>query len=917
MKLLKLRMCAFGPYPDLIEIDFSELEGLYLITGDTGAGKTTVFDAISFALYGVASGYLRSNSKSLRSDFADDKTRTFVELEFLNRGEKYTIKRFCRYDRINKNGKTKTEPEEAELTKPDGEIVSELSEVNNEIKNILGMSQDRFSKIIMIAQGEFQKFLNANTKERKEIFRKIFSTEFYAQFQYKIQELRDAEEKKLLDTQKLILENISLVSTSNEPLKTKILQTENVHLSEEFLEYLKTEIEDDKSKLEDLAKVVETAEQDKNTLVSKIQKAINDNQDINSFEKIEKELPFALKQAHESQKAYETEKANSAQRDAISKSIADLKQDFEKYKRLSELQTNLDLIKNNLEEEKTLLQTEETELAQNLLENDENKKILESLANIEVEKAKTEANIADNLKKQENFQKLSDILSQYNEKNEQLGNQQEIVKISMDNFINQEKFALKLYNTFISNQAGIIAKELKDGEPCPVCGSTNHPTPATLSTDMAVTQEECDIADKEKQRLKKICDDNTKKYTELNTTVTNLKQRLADETNFDFETGSVVELEAQIKKSLDETDLNKKIFASALKDLETKTKKKVQLQEGIKAFENVQKDKEKEISDIKAKISDIEKNALTLDTQIKEILKTLSYQNETEAKKALSQYEKRQQELALKLQNLENVKNENAKTLNNLQGQHKFLQEKVQGKKLTDIESLVQERENISKKLEQTQKEKTYVYSRCDTNEKLLESLKTKTAELKKYDARFQVLDSLFRTTSGKLSGKTKVSFENYVLATYFKQIIFAANKRLRDMTHGQFEFRLNLSGCGNKETGLDLDVFDAYTTKVRSVSTLSGGESFKAALSLALGLSDIVQQQSGGISIDTMFIDEGFGSLDTDSLDQTMQVLAELSSNNIQVGIISHVEKLRETIENKIVVTKTQNGSSLKVITP
>ena len=266
------------------------------------------------------------------------------------------------------------------------------------------------------------------------------------------------------------------------------------------------------------------------------------------------------------------------------------------------------------------------------------------------------------------------------------------------------------------------------------------------------------------------------------------------------------------------------------------------------------------------------------------------------------------------LENTEKAKNESSSMLSETKGRIRELEEKTS--QTIDINSdklkLVLDKKQNDLKI--IQERYVTIHNRHKNNNTKLEYIKKSQKEFEKLSKQVEILDNLNRTANGSLNGKQKISFENYVLGTYFDEIIVAANQRFKDMTSYQFELRRAETKSGNAQTGLDLDVFDSYTGKTRSVSSLSGGESFKAALALSLGLSDIVQQQTGGIQIETMFIDEGFGSLDNESLEQTMKILQELSCNQTLIGIISHVDILREQIEKKIIVTKTQTGSKLEV---
>ena len=269
------------------------------------------------------------------------------------------------------------------------------------------------------------------------------------------------------------------------------------------------------------------------------------------------------------------------------------------------------------------------------------------------------------------------------------------------------------------------------------------------------------------------------------------------------------------------------------------------------------------------------------------------------------------------LENATNAKSESEKKLSEINGQIKELEKQVKDEKFVDVEKLQADRDFVQEKFDEILEKEKELHTRHSNNSNLHKDITSLKKTFDKQSQYAEMLDNLSRTANGALREKEKISFENYVLRTYFERIVNAANARFKEMSSSQFELRIEFEKGGNSKTGLDLSVYDYYTGKERDISSLSGGESFKAALALSLGLSDVVQQQTGGVQIDTMFIDEGFGSLDPESLEQTMRTLKDLSGNKTLIGIISHVADLREKIERKIIVSKTQSGSNLQIELP
>jgi len=914
MKPLKLTMNAFGTYIDKTEIDFENFiqEGIYLITGDTGSGKTTIFDALSFALYGQASGSIRNNPQGLRSDFAEDNNITYVDLEFLNRGEKYFIHRECGYKKINKKGNITPVSEKVELIKPDKTVLSNISEVSEEINNILGIDKNQFTQIIMISQGEFQKFLLAPTKEKEKILRKIFSTNLYQDFQIKLNDLYKLKYSEKKDIELLLKKDISNIIPNSSELE-KLKQEENIFNLEELFEILEKSNQNDKKKNADFSKKSKKIQKEIAQLNKKIKEEeiiINDKKDLENINKI---LPKLEKEVINSQKEYENEKNKDKKRNELTIKINKLKQDLKEYAELDIKQEKLDFDNKNLDISEKNLKKYQTELKKAEEENEKNKKEIDKLKNLSGEIEKNKFNIEKNKIKKNELELLQKKTKEYFNKKYELNIQKEKVCDTEKNFQILKIHADEVYEILKANKAGLLARNLKEGVKCPVCGSIHHPSPAKLN-ETKLTEEDLEQANKERDNAQKITIQENNKLIEINAKVNSLKEELLKCIKSEFKLDDINKAKEKTETALKENEEETKKYNAEQKELNEKQKIQKELEKNINDFEEIKKELDFKINTQEEEQKKLSSNIASLSAIIKEKQKKLEYKTNKEALENLKTNENELSEMLKMLEILEKDKNEKLFLLNKTKGRKEELENKIPKNHKGDIEKFIAELKNKEELLKEEQKTNTITYSRYKNNETILLSIKKSKKEYEDISKKTDMLDNLNKTANGALSGgKQKITFENYILGAYFDEIIYAANKRFKEMTSYQFELRRAGSKSGNAQTGLDLDVFDYYSTKTRNVSTLSGGESFKAALALSLGLSDIVQQRSGGVEIETMFIDEGFGSLDSESLEQTMKILQELSGNKTLIGIISHISDLREKIDKKIIVTKTQKGSKLR----
>lgn len=919
MKLLKLTINAFGPFVDKTVINFNDFgnNGLFLITGDTGAGKTTIFDAITFALFGSASGSTRNNVSALRSDFADEDNRTFVELEFSNKGEKYTIARKAQHKKSNR--KTRLN-EEFSLICPCGTILTQ-TDATNKIQEIIGLDKSQFAQIVMLAQGEFQRLLNSNTKDRREIFQKIFKTFSLYTFQQKLKLRADMEKGNFKALENSIIQYVEGIDIDNaiETLifeKQSFLSAKNCYNLDSLLELLNQSNGLDNEKLVKLQKDLDENNKRNEEIVKQIEAATTIENNRKTLASIIENLPNLEEELNSKKLNYEKEKAKEEERNSIAVQIDKIEKTIPKYEELSKFEKELKLGVEDLTTSESSLKTLKETFEKTQKEYIENKNSIKIYLNVDVEIEQLNNKKKENTKEKENIKDIQNKLNKLAEKRKELETSQVELLESTKDYEEKSLKADKLYKEFICNQAGIIAQNIKDGDKCPVCGSTNHPCLAVLSSEN-ITQDAVDRAKKDTEISQTTCNQKSQIAAKLKAELDEQEKNILEKAKADFKILTIERLKEELPLILNRNNVDLETLKSLEEKLTADSKEKQKLLTSIENFEKSEVTNKATIQKLDDENSKKKEAVNTLTTKITETKKNLEFKSEDEANKKLKELKKQQNLLKENLEKLEKTYNEALTSYNQTIGQKKELENNLKGQKVIDIKKLNTDKVQLDEIIKQLNDDKTKVYSRHQTNSTALKNLMKSKKELKVSDSKRNVFQNLSDTANGCLDNKLKLTFENFVLSKYFKQILVAANKRFKAITYNQFEFKHSEDSKGNAYIGLDINVFDSYTGKERPVSTLSGGESFKAALSLALGLSDIIQQQVGGVQIDTMFIDEGFGSLDSDSLEQTMKILMELSNNETLIGIISHVAELREKIDRKIIVSKDKKGSSIKIEIP
>lgn len=915
MRPLKITISAFGPYAEKEIIDMSALgkSGLYLITGDTGAGKTTIFDAITYALYGALSGKNR-NPSMMRSKYALSQTPTFVELIFENKGKEYRVLRSPEYERPAKRGEGLiTQAPVAELFLPDGGVVTKTKEVTEKITEIIGIDFERFVGIAMIAQGDFLKLIMASTTERIEIFRRIFKTDFYNNLQNNLKQ----EAKKYKDEYERLVLSINQYISGASCDETNVLNLElekakNGELTfSDTVEIIEKIYKNDLKSEKQLSSDLEQNEKEQEKLNSIITKS---NEALKAKEKLKNDKKLLENTKNKLQNAkitLENEQNNLKIRENLNENIAKFKEQLKDYDELLKLENSLKDLKSN---HKKLLENREKLLKgkDEFLKNITAKKSrLEELKTVESDfrEQQIKCDDYDKLK-----QKAKDTYKIYKE---YLGAENDL-QSKITEYKNAADLSEKLSadfeiknRLFLDEQAGILALTLKDGEKCPVCGSVSHPLPAKISKN-APSENELKEAKTQLENARKISEEKSADCSAAQGRVKELKKQtdiaafsLLGECEFS-------EIKEKIFEYCDELKLKSDEAQTKLKSLKALSIEKENTEKEIPDLESNNLKNEQYLTKINQDIAECSAEIKTVENTTEKYRKNLQYSTFEEAKAALAEIQNKrdimQKAYDTALQSFNDVKSE----FDKLSGSIKTLESQVESKSETDVSQQIISLDVLKEEKTKLVQKLDVIKTRISVNKGVLENISLKSKELKKAEQKHKTVVSLSDTANGNLSGKTKIMLETYVQMTYFDRIIKRANTRLMIMTGGQYELkRAEETDFKRSQSGLELNVIDHYNGSQRSVKTLSGGESFKASLSLALGMSDEIMSSAGGIGIDTMFVDEGFGSLDDESLSQAIGALMSLATSNRLVGIISHVSELKEKIDKMIVVRKEKSGGS------
>lgn len=924
MKPLKLTMSAFGSYAGKNVIDFTgQQQGIFLITGDTGAGKTTIFDAITYALYNQTSGGER-NGNMMRSQYARPETETYVELEFLYRGQTYRVRRNPDYKitKTLKNGKIREQkvPHSVELTLPDGTVFPEKKNATDaKIIEILGLTADQFSQIVMIAQGDFLKLLYTKSDERKMIFSKLFRTDIY----WKIQEnLR----RKSMEMDERIQEN----DRAFEQEKSRIIplpESEELPL-DELVERLRERLKDAlkeqnlrRANVEELNKKI-TKYEEINKLFRSLEKIRQTGKELEARQAESKERRQQIENARKADKVLVAEQQNLRQQQEVEQSAQAIAKMTET---LANDQEMFESLKTQLQEVEAEQKREAADIQKKMLALEQSFPSYEALQNARSEEQQAKK-VWEDLRKtsEESFHKKAAGIAALKEQQKR---QEQVVEQTKKNWEQTSLSASEsakhyehMYEAFLKEQAGILAENLSAGCPCPVCGSTVHPDPAKLS-DHAVTELEVEQAKKTRAAAEEKRDLAYAAFEAEKTEKQKLAQAVEKE-EADFVLAQTIA--KQQRKEAEQNYVSLQKIAEQIREklvypsLAEAKKQYAAMQKALEAAEQEMERKRQKVSELAEAMNTLKGQKLA-EEENQKTAKKLAVKTEKEYAKLLEKsgfISEETYHLAIlperSRSKLEREEKEYESQCLRQQSEQKLLEKQVSGKTYTDTTELNEQLKVEKQALKEAEKTYMELHTAYENDRSVLQNCAVYLEKGKKLESEDQVIKSLSKTANGRLSGSAKIDFETYIQRQYFKQIIHEANKRLLTMSNHQFILKLKEEANTGRKTneGLDLSVYSLVTDSERDVKTLSGGESFLAALAMALGLSDIVERSAGAIHPDMMFIDEGFGSLDAQSRQQAIEVLGELAGDSRMVGIISHVTELKEQIDHKLVVSRTDKGS-------
>ena len=1091
MRPLKLTVSAFGPYAGKVVMDLERLgeQGLYLVTGDTGAGKTTIFDAITYALYGEPSGSDRDPSM-LRSKYAQPETPTQVELVFSYGGKIYTVRRNPEYERpAKKGGGTTIQKADAELVLPDGRLVTKAREVNREITGIIGLDRSQFSQIAMIAQGDFRKLLQADTKSRQEIFREIFKTRYYMVFQEKMKSEAGGLQRDCEAARASVQQYIGgVVCQEDDLLRPKVLKAQAGELPlQETVELIQRLIDQDQAeetRRQEALDRLDGALKEASALLGKAQEAQKVGEKLEQAQREREEL---LPQVEMARNALQAEQERMPRQEAIGKELAALETELPRYQELSRQEDDLAALVESiaaLEENCGRQEEARTAQAQSL---EAWRQELDALASVDADRERLlrEREQAESRKAaltalntqveqwQTCLQRLGEgqrqrekLEQQKTELSARLAEEKEVLKAAQESFLataglsgekqellhHQERArerqqalsrlltgldeydaeesalqaARRIYEqvraqseqmeetyrrknrAFLDEQAGVLAQSLTEGQPCPVCGALHHPAPAQLSggasteaeleeakaaweaaqqaaqeASMAAGTQRAALKEREKQLIQAMADhidsptldtareqltacqeDVLGDLTRLHQALMDLEAQLVHRAELEQEIAHreevLTELEGQAAK-LQETINLAEVDQSALcgqqrqledalcRDLSAhlencpleaaptaitqalteimgktallaereqaladKLRRKQELGQQIPVAEQELRRLEETAAKVREELAGARSRQKEMAGQIQARRDKLPFPNEESAREKITVLREEHQSLTHALALAQETASERQKELAAADAAMEELRRLLESAQTVDVEALQQQSQDLARQRTEESEAQKAVHTRLVTNQTALNHIRERAADLEKLEERYRWMRALSNTVNGNLTGKEKIALETYIQMTFFDRILQRANLRLLVMSGGQYELKRRKEAENNRsQSGLELDVIDHYNGSERSVKSLSGGESFKASLSLALGLSDEVQSAAGGIRLDTMFVDEGFGSLDEESLAQAIRALTGLTEGNRLVGIISHVSELKEKIEKQIIVTKEKTGGS------
>jgi len=914
MRPLRLTIAGFGPYAQEQALDFAALgtAGLYLITGDTGAGKTTIFDAITFALFGQASGDSRDASM-LRSKYVKPEDPTYVELTFVYDGKEYTVRRNPEYERAKARGSgTTKQAADAMLTYPDGNVVTKLKDVDKAIHEIIGLTREQFSQVAMISQGDFRRLLQADTRERQKIFRDIFGTGLFVTLQLQLKEkasdLREQREQAVRSIQQYMS---GMLCDGESPLASEVKRARDAQMPmPEVMTLFEQLLEEDRAAEAALDAQLAQVEASLETVAAQLTQAQTYEKAKAELRQKSEEESHCVEALAQAQARLDAAQATAPEQENLAKRIAQIDLLLPSYDELDAKTTAVQKAEAALAMAQTSHQATQKKKAS----------LSEEIAVLKAEQAALADAGAEKEKLTARQQQLCDRRNQFRElisAMDVLACQRQHLLKKQATFLEADARSSRLLQeydaknkAFLHEQAGILASTLTDGMPCPVCGSVTHPSPALVSeqapteADVKKAKDAYDKAQKETENASSDASRQRGIVAASEEAVCKQIALLLDGTAPDAAEEAAARQDALLTEDICQLD-------AQIENVKGKLIRKDTLDHLIPEKESALHAAEAALTTAKEQIASFSAAAQELSSQVQALRAKLQHGQKCAAEAEKAILRKKLDRLKAELRDAEFSVSSGKEALAGIRAATKQLLQQLEDSIEADAGALEAEKAVLTvQKAAITAKQKL-IHTRITTNTSAQRNISKKQTEMEALEETYAWMKALSDTANGNLAGKEKIMLETYIQTTYFDRILERANIRLQKMSGGQYDLkRRRTAATMRTQSGLELDIVDHINATERSVNTLSGGEAFLASLSLALGLSDEVQM-STGIRLDTLFVDEGFGSLDSEALTKAYSTLAGLTEGNRLVGIISHVGELKERIDKQIVVTKSKAGGS------
>lgn len=929
MRPTKLVMSAFGTYAEKTVIDLDKLgrSGLYLIAGDTGAGKTTIFDAITYALFGTASGDNRDNAKLFRSKNAKPETPTEVDLTFVYGGKEYRVVRNPGgYERLKKRGEGTTEegasvvfyyPEASGKQGPKSSTETGEGKVAAIVQDLLGINRNQFTQIAMIAQGQFMDSLMAKTEDRQKIFREIFKTHRFEQLQEELKRLASEMERQCADSELKACQAALLIQSAEKSERAAEVENMKQQASKRVVPEWQTVcsladslIAEDSGALENLKANIAKVDGTLGALDKEIGRAEGVEKARDALAKAKAKQAELLPKQEPLKAAMDAAEARLPEAKQLQEGIAVLNNLLPEYGELDKLLGEVRFKEGELVKNKSLLDQHKIVASKQNEEFQALDEELKGLSDAGENRVRLEAERETLSKRKKDLECAGDMASELDDAEKLLCTSQESY-LEADGRYKQgnEEFESK-NRAFLNEQAGILAETLAEGCACPVCGSTDHPHKACKS-EAAPTQQKLEALKKTLLKLQQDRDEKADVAARMKAARDakheGLLKRLAEL----FGECTIEESKGKIRAEFDSV---KARLTEVVKNLDVENKRvarKSELEEKIPKIKDFLEKARVEAEELSRKISSDTAEINMQKKQLDERIRKLPYPQKSDAEKVIREKQKEAAALQETFKKATEAFNKCRESLTDLEGQIKSLASQLEGVAECNLAALQADRARVTENRKSLLQVQGEITSRLSKNGDALNQIRQIVDSLDEVKRKCGWMRNLSNIANGGVSGAGKVKLETYVQASFFERVVSRANIRFKMLSNGQYELVRRVENSKQSQSGLDLNVLDHASGKEREIKTLSGGESFLASLALALGLADEVQCSAGGIQIDTMFIDEGFGSLDDVCLKNAIDTLHNLAGDNRLVGIISHVAELEKKVDKIVRVKKDENNIS------